>query len=210
MGYPGYGIRGVLLYIKDSATSIFPPEFLQAPPASTTSSFPVGSNEARLFRNIYLARRLCVRAVHQHWVATPRQAHQAWSTSHSAGQPSRKIPAKLYPVWIGTKNKSQDTLTGSVDVAIVISLLECPKNRHCPNPFDELGATLYQGPYKPQFPTFPTPDNEPQQNFTVIVPGSFDPGSKAQLAVTHLSLVGVSGSPFFIYITFSRFLGAVR
>jgi hypothetical protein len=94
------------------------------------------------------------------------------------------------------KNNAQDTLTGSQEVAIVISLLECPQNSTCPDPSDELGSTLYSGPYNPQFPTFSTPNDEPQQNFTVIVPSDFVPNRTAQLAVTHLSLVGVSGSPF--------------
>jgi hypothetical protein len=90
-----------------------------------------------------------------------------------------------------------DTLTGSQEVAIVISLLECPQNSTCPDPSDELGSTLYSGPYNPQFPTFSTPNDEPQQNFTVIVPSDFVPNRTAQLAVTHLSLVGAG--PFGLY-----------
>jgi len=75
-------------------------------------------------------------------------------------------------------------------------MLQCPKKGPCPKPSDVLGTTLYAGPYDPQFPTFNTPQNEPQQNFTVMVPGFFKFGHKVQLVVTHLSLVGVSGSPF--------------
>ncbi|KAF8262820.1 hypothetical protein EI94DRAFT_1742468, partial [Lactarius quietus] len=82
-----------------------------------------------------------------------------------------------------------DSLVSSVDVAIVISLLPCPENGVCPSPFDELGSTLYLGPYNPQFPTAPGPNHIPQQNFSVQVPPSFQAGYKAQLAVAHLALV---------------------
>ena len=72
---------------------------------------------------------------------------------------------------------------------------------HCPNPADiTKGATLFLGAFDPEFPTSTTtPDQEPQQNFTVIVPGSLTPGRTAQLTVTHLALVGVSGFPFFFW-----------
>ncbi|KAH9018432.1 hypothetical protein EDB85DRAFT_1873795 [Lactarius pseudohatsudake] len=90
-----------------------------------------------------------------------------------------------------------DTLTSSREVAIVISLLQCPKNGHCPKPSDDLGTTLYAGPYNPQFPTTHTPQDVPQQNFTVKVPSSFKTDETAQLAVTHLSLVGAGPFPLF-------------
>jgi hypothetical protein len=89
----------------------------------------------------------------------------------------------------------QDTLTPSQEVAIVISLLQCPKKGRCPKPSDVLGTILYAGPYNPQFPTFQTPHNHPQQNFTVTVPSSFTAHRIARLAVSHLTLVGVSGIP---------------
>ncbi|KAI9430236.1 hypothetical protein H4582DRAFT_1807991 [Lactarius indigo] len=92
-----------------------------------------------------------------------------------------------------------DTLTGSQEVAIVISLLQCPKNSHCPKPFDELGTTLYAGSYNPQFPDPSTnsPEDVPQQNFTVTVPSFFKTNHTAQLAVTHLSLVGAGPFPLY-------------
>lgn len=90
-----------------------------------------------------------------------------------------------------------DTLTGSQEVAIVISLLQCPKTGHCLSPFDILGTTLYAGPYDPQFPTVKTPQDVPQQNFTVNVPSFFETNRTAQLAVSHLSLVGAG--PFGLY-----------
>ena len=84
----------------------------------------------------------------------------------------------------------------------MISLVECSKMGHCPNPADiTKGTTLFLGAFDPEFPTSTTtPDQEPQQNFTVIVPSSLTPGRTAQLTVTHLSLVGVSGFPFFFFL----------
>ena len=76
----------------------------------------------------------------------------------------------------------------------MISLFECPNNGICPPP-DVLGTTLYVGPYNPQFPTTSTPDQEPQQNFIVKVPSDLKANRKAQLSVTHMFLLGVSGSP---------------
>ncbi|KAF8262822.1 hypothetical protein EI94DRAFT_1600410 [Lactarius quietus] len=89
-----------------------------------------------------------------------------------------------------------DSLTGSQEVAIVISMLQCPQNI-CPSPYDVLGEPLYIGPYNPQFPPITTPDHEPQQNFTVQVPTYFQPGYTAQLSVCHLSLIGAGPYPFF-------------
>jgi len=83
--------------------------------------------------------------------------------------------------------------TASQQVAIVISLLECPENGPCPS--DVLGTTLYVGPYHPQA----TPQEVPRQNFTVRVPSYFKPSRPAQLAVTHLALVDVSSFPFGLY-----------
>ena len=73
----------------------------------------------------------------------------------------------------------------------MISLEPCPHGL-CPKPSDVLGPTLYFGPYNPEFPSPPTSQDMPQQNFTVTVPDSFKTNSTAQLTVTHLSLVGVS------------------
>ena len=88
----------------------------------------------------------------------------------------------------------QDTLTGSQEVAIVISLVSCASTSCSTIPADQLlGATLYSGPYNPQFSTG-AQGLPPHQNFSVVVPASMPKGS-ARLAVTHLSLVGVSVPP---------------
>ena len=83
----------------------------------------------------------------------------------------------------------------------MISLAECSKNGPCPNPADiTKGTILYLGPFDPKLPTSTTtPDQEPQQSFNVIVPGSLTPGRTAQLVVTHLAIISVSGILFFIY-----------
>ncbi|KAI0029850.1 hypothetical protein K488DRAFT_79933 [Vararia minispora EC-137] len=88
-----------------------------------------------------------------------------------------------------------DTLTGSTEVAVVISIVPC-SNGPCPDPAERLGSTLYQGSYDPQFPPIRTPDTQPQQNFTVTVPSSLA-GQRALLSVVHLSLVGAGPFPLF-------------
>ncbi|TFY77544.1 hypothetical protein EWM64_g6468 [Hericium alpestre] len=90
-----------------------------------------------------------------------------------------------------------DTLTGSQEVAIAITLATCPANNPCTDMTERLGATLYTGPYNPQFPPFPTPRNIPLQNFTVTVPESLQAGQKAVLSVSHFSLVGAG--PFDLF-----------
>ncbi|KAF8262821.1 hypothetical protein EI94DRAFT_1742469 [Lactarius quietus] len=119
-------------------------------------------------------------------------------------QPNTNItPGKISRIltdsraWIGSKTQYQDSLEGSQEVAIVISLLQCPQNEPCPSPFGELGSILYIGPYNPQFPPITTPDHEPQQNFSVQVPTFFQAGYIAQLAVTHLTLTGAGPFPLF-------------
>jgi len=89
-----------------------------------------------------------------------------------------------------------DSLTGSTEVAIVISIVPCNADGSCPDPSQRLGTTLYNGSYHPEFPTHPTPLNAPEQNFTVTVPSSLA-GDKALLSVVHLSLVGAGPFPFF-------------
>ncbi|THH18320.1 hypothetical protein EW146_g2651 [Bondarzewia mesenterica] len=86
-----------------------------------------------------------------------------------------------------------NSLTGSQEVAIVISMAQCTSGG-CPDPTELLGRTLYYGPYNPQYPTTRTPQNVPQQNFSVTVPSTLQQG-KAVLTVTHLSLVGAGPFP---------------
>ena len=82
----------------------------------------------------------------------------------------------------------QSTLTNSEEVAIVISINACKADGTCTDPADDLGTTLYNGPYHPQ--RF-SGENEPYQNFTVEIPSSLA-GDKALLSVVHLALAGVS------------------
>ncbi|VDB91970.1 unnamed protein product [Peniophora sp. CBMAI 1063] len=89
-----------------------------------------------------------------------------------------------------------DSLTGSTEVAIVISIEPCNADGTCIDPAERLGTTLYNGPYNPQFPTTPTPLDQPEQNFTVSIPDSLA-GQKALLSVVHLSLVGAGPFPLF-------------
>lgn len=93
---------------------------------------------------------------------------------------------------------NQDSLTGSIEVAVVISIAPCAGSdiSTCANPADRLGARMYSGPFDPEFPTTngatANAYHGPQQNFTVAVPSSLTSGNKAVLSVVHLSLVGVS------------------
>ncbi|KAH9057504.1 hypothetical protein EDB87DRAFT_1091365 [Lactarius vividus] len=120
----------------------------------------------------------------------------AFAQTIEIGYPHHNMHIKPGKQFIVQVNRP-DTLTSSREVAIVISLLQCPQNGHCLKPSDDLGTTLYAGPYNPQFPTTNTPQDVPQQNFTVKVPSSFKTGGTAQLAVTHLSLVGAGPFPLF-------------
>ncbi|KAI0040954.1 hypothetical protein FA95DRAFT_1565930 [Auriscalpium vulgare] len=86
-----------------------------------------------------------------------------------------------------------DTLTGSQEVSIVISLLGC--TGPCQDPASRLGTTLYAGGFNPQYPTVRTAQNQPEQNFTFVVPAGL--AGTAQLAVSHLSLVGAGPYPLF-------------
>lgn len=85
---------------------------------------------------------------------------------------------------------SQDTLSASTEVAVVIAINSC-HNTTCIPPADILGSILYNGPYSPKFqPTAPA-SLPPHQNFTVTIPAAL-PKGPAQLAVFHVSLIGVS------------------
>ncbi|KAJ7434517.1 hypothetical protein B0H11DRAFT_1757567 [Mycena galericulata] len=91
-----------------------------------------------------------------------------------------------------------DTLTGSIEVAVVIGFLSCvPFNAQtCPPPSEIIGQILYNGPYDPEFRTGPgLPNKPPYQNFTVAIPASA-PTGPAQISVTHFGLVGAGFEPF--------------
>ena len=88
---------------------------------------------------------------------------------------------------------------------MVISMLQCAPNAACDPPSEILGNILYVGGFDPEFPSvFTPPFDQPQQNFSVQVPSYFQSGNQVQLAVTLLTLIGVSGSPVFGF-----FCGAV-
>ncbi|KAN0135250.1 hypothetical protein V8E53_006815 [Lactarius tabidus] len=88
-----------------------------------------------------------------------------------------------------------DSLQSSINVGMVISMLQCSPNVTCPSPSEILGNVLYTGSFDPEFPPFFTGDNQPQQNFSVQVPSDFVKGRQVQLAVTLLTLIGAGPSP---------------
>ncbi|KAJ6629323.1 hypothetical protein B0H10DRAFT_1776580 [Mycena sp. CBHHK59/15] len=87
-----------------------------------------------------------------------------------------------------------DTLSSSVEVAIVIGFNSCA-SRPCLPPSETIGTLLYNGPYDPEFHTNVSFSKPPHQNFTVTIPASA-PNGEAQLSVTHFSLIGASLGPF--------------
>lgn len=84
---------------------------------------------------------------------------------------------------------SQNSLTGSQEVAVVIAMNSCTSTS-CLSPDEVMGHVLYNGPYDPQYQTGEE-EKPPHQNFTVTVPSSMTSGPVI-LSVTHLTLVGVS------------------
>ena len=82
---------------------------------------------------------------------------------------------------------SQNSLTGSEEVAVVIGLQSCP-DRPCTPPSGFMGTILYNGPFSPVYHETYLP---PYQNFTVQVPSSFGAGT-ALIGVAHVTLIGVS------------------
>ncbi|KAJ7062040.1 hypothetical protein C8F01DRAFT_122908 [Mycena amicta] len=93
-----------------------------------------------------------------------------------------------------------DTLTPSIEVAIVIGFQSCINSNIgfpdgvCPSPDDSMGTILYNGPYDPQFQDDGTVNHFPHQNFTVTIPPSA-PNGTAQLNVAHVALVGAVKFP---------------
>ncbi|KAF8218124.1 hypothetical protein K438DRAFT_1796340 [Mycena galopus ATCC 62051] len=88
-----------------------------------------------------------------------------------------------------------DTLTGSIEGAVVIGFESCVGINSCFPPSEAMGAILYNGPYAPEFHTDVTPGKPPYQNFTVTIPSSA-PAGVAQLNLAHFSLVGAVAGPF--------------
>ncbi|KAJ7790372.1 hypothetical protein B0H13DRAFT_1615683 [Mycena leptocephala] len=84
-----------------------------------------------------------------------------------------------------------DTLTPSIEIAIVIGFLSCGAYP-CPSPLDRIGTILYNGGYRPEWHNIPF--KPPHQNFTVTIPKATLPG-KAELSVIHFTLVGAGPWP---------------
>ncbi|KAG5338259.1 hypothetical protein C0989_007844 [Termitomyces sp. Mn162] len=84
----------------------------------------------------------------------------------------------------------EDTLTGSIEVAVVIGVVPCPTSG-CLSADYGLGTVLYNGGYDPEFHPDAPFDKPPHQNFTVTIPPIISKG-KVQLGVFHASLIGVS------------------
>ncbi|EKM52118.1 uncharacterized protein PHACADRAFT_262599, partial [Phanerochaete carnosa HHB-10118-sp] len=85
-----------------------------------------------------------------------------------------------------------DSLTGSTEVGLVLSMASCPADG-CTSPSydpsDILGQILFNGLWDPEFQPGAT-QLPPHQNFTVEVPPSFTSGENVALIATHLVLVG--------------------
>lgn len=97
--------------------------------------------------------------------------------------------------------------TPSVEVAIVIGLVQCPDN-NCQDPSfnisQDIGSTLYYGPYNPQYDSITPPDHKPPyQNFTVQAPMQLVSGQSLALSVTRLALFEMAiGSSVYLQIPF--------
>ncbi|KAF8075233.1 hypothetical protein FPV67DRAFT_1446175 [Lyophyllum atratum] len=87
-----------------------------------------------------------------------------------------------------------NSLSGSTEVAIVIGLQSCATSP-CRPVTDGMGTVLYNGGYKPQYQQNAPGHKPPHQNFTVLIPSNTAKG-KAQLGVTHVSLIGAGLAPF--------------
>ncbi|GJE93123.1 hypothetical protein PsYK624_092820 [Phanerochaete sordida] len=99
----------------------------------------------------------------------------------------------VYPgQWITVEVDKPNSLTGSAEVALVLSMARCP-SAGCTDPsYDPAGALgdiLYNGPYDPQYHAEAGIGKPPHQNFSVPVPTSFAAGDKVALIATHLNLV---------------------
>ena len=125
----------------------------------------------------------------------PRPKHQLGLSSsghgclsrkeyHNRTQSSRKSSFRLRcPCPL---NVYQNSLTGSIDVALIVSIASCAESP-CLPPSEVLGYVMYQGPYKPIYYQSYDP---PHENFTVTIPSGF-PKGPAQLNIAHFALVGV-------------------
>ncbi|EGN95792.1 hypothetical protein SERLA73DRAFT_187013 [Serpula lacrymans var. lacrymans S7.3] len=87
-----------------------------------------------------------------------------------------------------------NSLSGSEEVAVVIALQSCA-TRACLPPSEWLGTILYNGNFSPVEPNPNPMHQQPNQNFTVQIPPSFQNGS-ALLSVTHVALIGAGYNPY--------------
>lgn len=84
-------------------------------------------------------------------------------------------------------SRIQNSLTGSTEMAVAISLASCP-SRACQPSSSIMGCIIYNGLFDPAYHETYLP---PYQNFTVTVPSAFAAG-QAQINVAHTTLIGVS------------------
>ncbi|GJE93121.1 hypothetical protein PsYK624_092800 [Phanerochaete sordida] len=95
--------------------------------------------------------------------------------------------------WLMVEVDKPDSLTGSTEVALVLSLAHCP-SEGCAATFDPataaVGQVLYNGPYSPQYHPETGGGRPPYQNFSVPLPASLVPGDQVALIATHVDLVG--------------------
>ncbi|KAF9565781.1 hypothetical protein CPC08DRAFT_704478 [Agrocybe pediades] len=119
-------------------------------------------------------------------------AHGAFSQSVRIGAPADQSSVQAGSSIVVEVDRP-DTLTPSTEIALVIGVASC-HNAPCLGPdLLGLGTVLYSGPFNPQFDT-PADGKPPHQNFTVVIPESFQKGP-AQLALFHIALVGASVEP---------------
>ena len=114
-------------------------------------------------------------------------------------KPVRSPPSYHSPSSLNSSSTIQNSLSGSVEVALVIGLNSC-FNTTCPSPTSEsdviFGNILYNGPLNATYQTNPPDHKPPHQNFTLTVPANVGAGT-AVLTVYHVSLIGVRfGFPF--------------
>ncbi|CCM05439.1 uncharacterized protein FIBRA_07658 [Fibroporia radiculosa] len=121
------------------------------------------------------------------------------AASAVAQQIAIAIPATNDTVSAGSNITVQvikpDSLTGSTEVGIAISLKSCasyPGGCAVVDISQALGDILYTGLYDPEYRSG---EWYPFQNFTVQVPSGF-PSGQAALGVTQLALVGAGPYPY--------------
>lgn len=154
--------------------------------SSTLNSLPYQTSEYDEVSPCALAihcDQLCTKCHHR--ISSERGSAHPRKQHYRSGSTSSQFFDTLHTAV--SSCSTQDTLTGSEEVAVVVGFQSCSPTG-CLNPADYMGQILYNGPFNPQFHE---PTNPPYENFTVQVPTSATPGS-ALLEVVHVTLIGVS------------------